>query len=151
VKHGLLDTPVLYLSRYINQNKGEYYRLLQTVRDHEAWEEWILYMLEAIIQTSIQTIDLIRGIKRLMGDCKVKIRSETQIYSQDLLNILFRHPYTKIGYVTKDLRVHRNTARKYLEELVQVGLLSKHKLWKENYYINQPLFEFLRSGSNSSN
>ena len=63
VKCGLLDTPVLYLSRYINKNKSDYYRLLQTVRKHQVWEEWILYVLEGIIQTSTQTINLIRGIK----------------------------------------------------------------------------------------
>lgn len=145
VKHGLLDTPVLYLSRYINQNKGEYYRLLQAVRDQQIWEEWILFMLEATIQTSHQTIRLIQGIRELMQNYKHKIRNELpKIYSQDLLNNLFRHPYTKIEFIMQELQVHRNTASKYLEELVQIGVLFKHKIVKENFYINKTLFEFLR-------
>lgn len=145
VKNGLLDTPVLYLSRYINQNKGKYYQLLQAVRDLQSWEEWILYMLDALIQTSHQTVQLIQGIKNLMLQQKHKLRNELpKIYSQDLLNNLFRHPYTKIEFLTEELDVHRNTASKYLEELVRIGILVKHKIVKDNFYINQALFELLR-------
>ena len=145
VKFGLLDTPVLYLSRYINQNKGEYYRLLQAVRNQQAWEEWILYMLEAVTQTSHQTIRLIQQIRNLMLHHKQKIRKELpKIYSQDLLNNLFNHPYTKIEYIMQELQIHRNTASKHLEELVQIGILFKHRITKENLYINTALFELLR-------
>ena len=144
VKNGLLDTPVLYLSRYINQNKNKYYRLLQAVRDQQEWEPWILYMLEGVEQTSRQTVSLILGIKDLMQNYKHKMREELpKIYSQDLLNNLFRHPYTKINFVMKELRVTRITAMKYLEKLVRIGLLSKHKKWKENYYMNDALFDLL--------
>lgn len=144
VKHGLLDTPVLYLSRFINQNKGEYYRLLQSVRDDNNWEQWILYILEGIEQTSHQTINLILGIKNLMQAQKNKMRDELpKIYSHDLLNNLFRHPYTKIDFVMQELQVTRKTAMKYLEELVRIGLLSKQKKWKENFYINDALFDLL--------
>src|SRR5260370_42177306 len=76
VKYGLLDTPVLYLSRYINQTKNEYYRLLQAVRDHQTWEEWVLYMLEGVEQTSHQTIFLIQGMRDLMQHHKHKMRTE---------------------------------------------------------------------------
>lgn len=146
VKHGLLDTPVLYLSRYINQNKNEYYRLLQAVRDQQEWEAWILYILNGIEQTSHQTTQLIHGMRDLMQNYKKKMREELpKIYSQDLLNNLFRHPYTKIDFVMKELRVTRITAMKYLEELVRIGLLSKHKKWKENYYVNDALFDLLLS------
>ena len=144
VKLGLLDTPVLYLSRYINQNKSEYYRLLQTVRDQQEWEAWVLYILEGIEQTSRQTTRLIQGMRDLMQNYKHKMREELpKIYSQDLLNNLFRHPYTKIDFVMKELQVTRITAMKYLEELVRIGLLSKHKKWKENYYMNDALFDLL--------
>ncbi len=144
VKNDLLDSPVLYLSRYINQNKNEYYRLIQAVRDQNSWEDWLLFMLEAIEQTSHQTISLIRGIRDLMREYKNRLRSELpKIYSQDLLNNLFRHPYTKIEYVEKELQVHRNTARKYLDELVKIGLLEKHKIGKENFYLNKALFNLL--------
>ncbi|NCF71417.1 MAG: Fic family protein [Chlamydiales bacterium] len=146
VKNNLLDSPILYLSRYINHNKSEYYRLIQAVRDHNAWEEWILFMLDAIEQTSRQTVKLVRGIRDLMREFKVRLRNELpRIYSQDLLNNLFRHPYTKIEYVENDIQVHRNTARKYLDDLAEIKLLEKHKVGKENFYLNQPLFSLLGS------
>jgi Fic family protein len=151
VKEGLLDTPVLYLSRYVNQKKTEYYRLLQAVRDEEAtWEEWVLFVLEAVEQTSYQTIRLVRGIRDLMQHHKKLMREELpKIYSQDLLNNLFRHPYTKIEFVMQDLQVSRITATKYLNELVLIGLLSKHKKWKENYYLNDSLFDLLSNASSN--
>lgn len=151
VKQGLLDTPTLYLSRYINQNKSEYYRLLQAVRDTNMWEPWILYMLEGVEQTSRQTVSLILGMRDLMQHYKHKMRSELpKIYSQDLLNNLFRHPYTKIDFVEQELQIHRNTAAKYLEELVRIGLLIKHKIGKENFYLNSALFDLLANASRTS-
>jgi Fic family protein len=150
VKYGLLDMPVLYLSRYINQKKNEYYRLLQSVRIHQTWEEWVLYMLDGIEKTSHQTIRLIQEIRDLMQHHKHKIREELpKIYSQDLLNNLFRHPYTKIDFVTRELQIHRNTATRYLEELVRIGLLTKHRIIKENFYLNAALFELLRQAGRS--
>jgi Fic family protein len=151
VKEGLLDTPVLYLSRYVNQNKAEYYRLLQAVRDQEAtWEEWVLFILDAVEQTSYQTIRLVRGIRDLMQHHKKLMREELpKIYSQDLLNNLFRHPYTKIEFVMQELQVSRITATKYLNELVRIGLLSKHKKWKENFYLNDSLFDLLSNASSN--
>lgn len=151
VKQGLLDTPVLYLSRYINQNKNDYYRLLQAVRDTGSWEPWILYMLEGIELTSRQTVSLILGMRDLMLHQKHKLRSELpKIYSQDLLNNLFRHPYTKIDFVMQELQIHRNTAVKYLEQLVRIGLLTKHKLGKENFYLNSALFDLLANAGRAS-
>lgn len=148
VKQGLLDIPILYLSRYINQHKDEYYRLLQAVRTENAWEAWILFMLTGVEQTSQQTIFLVKEIKQLMMSTKQTMRSELpKIYSQDLLNNLFLHPYTKIDFVVDELQVHRNTASRYLDELVTVGILSKHRLIKENYYVNDRLFDlFLNVG-----
>jgi Fic family protein len=87
----LLDTPVLYLSRYINQNKNEYYRLLQAVRERNAWEPWVLYMLDGVEQTSRQAVRLIQNIKDLMQHYKHKMREELpKIYSQDLLNNFYQ-------------------------------------------------------------
>jgi len=144
VKQGLLDTPVLYLSRYINQNKTEYYNLLQSVRNKKTWEKWILYMLEGIEHTSRQTTYLIQKIRDLMQAHKHTMRNELpKIYSQDLLNNLFNHPYTKIDFVMQDLQVSRLTATKYLDELMRIGLLSKSKKGKENYYTNDDLFTLL--------
>ena len=151
VKNKLLNTPILYLSRYINQNKGKYYHLLQAVREQEeTWEEWILFILQAIIETSYQTIQLVQGIRNLMHHHKNKMRENLpKIYSQDLLNNLFRHPYTKIDFVTQELQIHQNTARKYLDELVHIELLTKHRVGKENFYVNTDLFNLLQSAGRS--
>jgi Fic family protein len=133
----------------VNQNKAEYYRLLQVVRDEDAtWEKWVLFMLDAIEKTSYQTIKLVRCIRDLMHSHKKLIREKLpKIYSQDLLNNLFRHPYTKVEFLVEELQVSRVTASKYLNELVRIGILSKHKKWKENYYLNESLFELLSNVS----
>lgn len=147
-KQELLKIPILYLSRYINVNKATYYRLLQEVRDKDNWEDWILFMLEGVEQTSKQTILLIEGMKREMIIFKNKIRTEKpKIYSQDLLNNLFRHPYTKTEFVMEELNIKRRTAAKYLDELVSIGLLEKHKIGRENYYINTALYQLLSNVS----
>lgn len=144
VKQGLLKIPVLYLSRYINQNKSDYYRLLQATRDTGDWQPWLLFMLEGVEQTARQTVVLIEGIKETMLMLKQKIRAELpRIYSQDLLNNLFRHPYTKIDYVMSELDVSRITATRYLNELVGIGLLMKRKIGRDNYYINTALYDLL--------
>jgi len=143
VKEGMLNLPILYLSRYINQNKGDYYRLLQKVRTENAWEEWVLFILEGVKQTSLQTITIIEGIKVLMLKSKKKIRENTKFYSQDLINNLFKHPYTKIDFVMNDLDVGRLTATKYLDELVQLSIVEKIKVGRDNYYINKDLFDML--------
>ena len=144
VKEGMLNLPILYLSRYVNQNKSDYYRLLQKVRTDNAWEEWILFMLEGVEQTSLQTLKTIDGIKALMQKHKHTLRRDLpKIYSQDLLNNLFRHPYTKIDFIMSDLAVSRPTATRYLDEISTLGLLQKLKLGKDNYYINHELFHLL--------
>lgn len=141
--------PILYLSRYINQNKGDYNRLLQKVKTENAWEEWVLYILDGVEQTSLQTTKIIEGIKKLMQGHKDRMRNEhPKIYSQDLLNNLFRHPYTKIDFVMVETGVSRKTAAKYLGELDRIGIVSKQKIWKDNYYINTDLYNLLRSVSN---
>ncbi|RYF42257.1 MAG: Fic family protein, partial [Cytophagaceae bacterium] len=150
VKQGLLGSPVLYLSRYINGHKSDYYRLLQRVRTHQDWEEWLLYLLDGVAETSRQTTTLVRDIAALMLSHKQKMRGELpKIYSQDLINNLFRHPYTKIEFVMDELGVHRNTAAKYLEALVGIGLLEKHKIGVENFYMNVALYDLLQNVSES--
>ncbi len=144
VKEGLLKLPILYLSRFINQNKAAYYNLLQETRQSGQWEPWILYILEAVEQTALQTSDMVRNIKALMTRHKQKIRAELpKVYSQDLINSLFRHPYTKIEFVKADLNVARKTAARYLDLLCDIGLLHKKKLGKENYYFNDDLISLL--------
>lgn len=143
VKENLLDIPVLYLSRAIVRTKSDYYAKLQAVRDHDAWEEWVLYMLTAVEQTAAEGITTIQSIKDLFLDYKHRIRARHKFYSQDLINNLFSFPYTKIEFVQKDLKVSRLTATRYLDELAKDGLLRKRKFGRSNYYINEPLFRIL--------
>jgi Fic family protein len=140
---GLLDIPVLYLSRHIIDTKSEYYQRLQAVRDTGAWEAWILYMLEAVERTSLQTIQMINGIRDGMHATKTRIRGEFSFYSQDLINHLFTQPYTTIALLEKHLSVTRLTATKYLDQLTAAGLLRKEKLGRNNYYVNVALFDLL--------
>lgn len=140
VAQGLLDLPVLYLSRFLIQTKVQYYQELQAVRDSLQWEPWLMYMLEAISQTAQSTIEIIKEIKILMQRYKQLLRTELpKIYSQELLNNLFNHPYTKIEFVMQDLQISRLTASKYLEQLVAIGILHKEKVGRSNYYINDAL------------
>lgn len=144
VAQELLNLPILYLSRYINQNKGEYYRLLQSVRDTLDWESWILFMLKGVEQTADETIKFIRGMSDMMLRYKHQIRTNLpNVYSQDLINNLFRHPYTKIEFVVKEVGVSRPTAMSYLNQLIDEGILKKLKLGRENFYINTGLFTFI--------
>lgn len=144
VLQDLLDLPVLYLSRYIIRNKGEYYRLLQSVRDNGEWEEWILFLLKGLEETSQETVSLILSMKNLMMEYKQKIRSELpKVYSQDLLNNLFKHPYTKIEFICNELNVTRPTATSYLERLTEKGFLTKMKMGRDNFYLNIKLFNLL--------
>lgn len=145
---GLLEIPILYLSRYITGQKGEYYRLLQSVRDSGAWEPWLLYMLRGVAETAKETLAIIEAMRDLMAEYKQRIRSDhAKIYSQDLLNNLFRHPYTRIEYVQNELRISRPTATKYLEELAESGLLTKHRIGRNNYYINRRLVALFVDGA----
>ena len=144
VANDLIQLPILYLSRYITQNKGDYYRLLQAVRDSdgaiEDWRAWIMFMLCGIEQTAKHTISIINGIKKLMQEYKERLRPALgKSYSHDLLNHLFSHPYTKIGYVVDALKVTRLTATKYLDAIVELGLLKKEHVGRTNYYINERL------------
>jgi len=148
---GLLDTPILYLSRYITQHKADYYRLLQDVRDEGAWEQWTLYMLEAVADTSIATLELVEGVRTRMATMKAELRTRLpKRYSQDLLNNLFRHPYTRIEFVERDLGVSRQTAAKYLGELVEADLLEKHREGRNDYYVNASLVQLFVEVSGSS-
>lgn len=139
---GLLDLPILYLSRYITHNKGEYYRLIQAIRDKNTdnaaeWEAWILFMLKGVEVTAEDTISLVKNIGRLMAEYKNVIRPDFgSKYNHELLNGLFYHPYTKIDHVVANMQVSRQTASKYLDRIVALGLLKKEKMGKENYYIN---------------
>ena len=142
---GLLDLPILYLSRYITRNKGDYYHLIQAIRDKNTdnaaeWVAWILFMLKGVETTAEDTILLVKNIGSLMAEYKGVIRPDFgSKYNHELLNGLFYHPYTKIDHVVHNMQVSRQTAAKYLDRIVALGLLRKEKMGKENYYINTKL------------
>jgi Fic family protein len=153
----LLDLPILYLSRYITHNKAEYYRLIQAIRDKEndnvkEWEEWILFILKGIEITSIETIRLVKGISELMNQYKSVLRPLfDKQYKHELLNNLFFHPYTKIEFMERDMMVERRTASKYLNMIVEAGLLHKEKIGNVNYYINVGLVNLFLNHSITDN
>lgn len=142
VMTGLLDLPILYMSRFITSTKQTYYALLQKVRDTGEWQDWVLYMLEGVETTARHAINLVNAIKTQMSETKNTLRTQLpKIYSQDLLNNVFRHPYTKIGYVEEELSVSRVTATKYLEALIEVGILSDIKSGRDRYFVNDKLIQ----------
>lgn len=151
VVNDLLDLPILYLSRYITHNKGEYYHLLQKVRDASPdnfyeWEAWIIFILKGIEETATDTIHLIKNMKILMDKFKSVLKPLFgQQYKHELLNNLFYHPYTKIEFMSKDMMVQRKTASKYLDKIAETGLLSKIKIGRSNYYINHELMDLFVS------
>ena len=157
VINDLLDLPILYLSRFITHNKGEYYRLVQAVRDcgvdnAKEWEEWILFILKGVEETSIETTAMIKAISKMMADYKAVLKPLFgTTYKHELLNNLFFHPYTKIEFVCHDMGVQRKTGAKYLDMIVAAGLLNKIKIGRENYYINERLFELFLNYSESVN
>lgn len=156
VMNELLDLPILYLSRYITQHKAEYYRLIQAIRDKDTenageWEAWILFMLKAVEATALETTQMVKGISRLMTEYKVRLRPlfEKQ-YKHELLNNLFFHPYTKIEFLQKDMMVGRQTAAKYLDKIVDEGLLQELKMGRDNYYVNIRLMELFMNHSDNN-
>lgn len=143
-REGLLDLPVLYLSRYITSTKSRYYQLLQSTRETHDWVEWCVYIVKGVAITAKSEIKLIKNLREMMQTTKHRLRNELpKIYSQELLNNLFRYPYTKIEFVEKDLGVSRITAAKHLDTLATNGFVEKKKIGRTNFYINRPLFNLL--------
>ena len=153
---GCLDLPILYLSRYITHNKGEYYRLIQAIRDKNEdnaaqWEDWILFMLKGIEETAIETTRLVKGIYKLMAEFKTILRQKFgKQYRHELLNNLFFHPYTKVEFLEKEMMVSRITANRYLNILVDTGLIERIKIGRSYYYMNLPLINLFMSVSDSN-
>ncbi len=143
VKEGQLDLPVLYLSRFIVQNKSEYYRLLQAVRQEDAWEDWVLYMLRAVEDTALAGVQTVKAIHSALLEVKHQVRANYKFYSQDLINNIFSHPYTRVQLIEEELGVSRITATKYLNQLADGGVLDKVKVGRSNFYINTRLFAIL--------
>lgn len=145
IERGLLDLPILYLSRYIIDHKSDYYVGLRQVTEAGAWEPWILYILEAVELMARTTREKILAIRDLMHDFGEQMkRYAPRIYSKDLVEVIFRQPYCKIRFIEQAGLGHRETASIYLKKLESIGLLRAFKAGRELYYLNDPLLDILR-------
>jgi Fic family protein len=141
----LLDVPILYLSRYIIQNKAKYYQLLHNVSFGNGLNEWILFMLKGVETIAKDTIKLIREIEILMKRTKDTIKTnKPKIYSKDLVEALFYHPYTKRIFIEEQLNISRPTATNYLKELELMGVLRSEKRGREVFYVHDELFKLFQ-------
>jgi Fic family protein len=144
VDRGLLNLPVLYLSRYVIDHKAAYYDGLRRVTEEGAWADWVLYMLDAVEQTSLRTHQQITDILALMETVRERVQREAPAaYSKDLIEQIFRQPYCKIAFLERAGMGTRQTCSKYLRELERLGVLTSQKIGREVFFINQALFELL--------
>lgn len=144
VDQGLLNLPVLYLSRHIIDHKAAYYEGLRRVTEEGAWVDWVLYMLDAVEQTSLRTRQQIADILALMEAVRERVQRDAPgVYSKDLIEQIFRQPYCKIQFLERAGMGTRQTCSKYLRELERQGVLHGQKIGREVYFINQALFELL--------
>ena len=149
VDQGLLDQPILYLSRYIIGHKADYYRLLLEVTSDGAWEPWILYMLDGIEDTCLWTTDKIRSIRELMRHTAQFIQQELpKIYSWELVELLFMQPYCRIANVVNAKLAQRQTASVYLKELAKIGILNEVKSGRESLFVHPKYIELLTGEEN---
>jgi Fic family protein len=146
----LLDLPILYLSRYINEHRSEYYDRLLAVTTKGAWEAWLLYMLAAVEETSLWTTAKIRAIRDLMDTTVAYVSSASpKIYSRELIEVIFTQPYSRIGNIVEAKLGNRKTASKHLKELVAKGVLDERQEGRENIYVNVRFLQLLTSDSNA--
>lgn len=145
VLNKLIDSPILYLSNYINKNKSDYYKLFNEFRENNNYEDWIIYILKGIEETSKNTIELIKQIQSEMESFKEEFMVKLpKIYSDELLYSLFFEVYTRINYIEDRCGVTRQTATNYLNQLTDAGLLEYEKVGRESIYKNTRLIELLR-------
>jgi Fic family protein len=146
IERKLLEVPVLYLSRFIIQNKAKYYSSLQAVTEEGKWQQWILFILQAIEETAIETKKLILAIKEALDDTLEKARTGMKRgYSKELIELIFHQPYTRIQSVIDAGLAGRQTASGYLKELEQLGILRSVKKGRDVLYVNQKLMDLLAS------
>ncbi len=144
VEKGLLDTPILFLSHYILRTKSSYYAGLRNITEQGAWVDWVMYMLEAIETTATETQQRVHNILIAMEKARKLVQDKApKIYSKDLIEVIFQHPYCKIRFLEEAGLAKRQTAAMYLQALEDLGLLKSVKLGLEKYYINKQLTKIL--------
>lgn len=149
VQQGLLDSPILYLSRYIIQHKAAYYRLLQNTTQQQDWAPWILFMLDGIEETCSWTTDKIKSIRELMQHTAEFVQSRMpKVYSWELVELLFKQPYCRIGNLVDAGIAKRQTASVYLKQLSELGVLKEVKSGRENIFVHPKYIELLTGEEN---
>ncbi len=130
----------------VKDQKNNYYTLIQNVRDKNDWESFILFILEAVENTSQATLEIIKSIRALMEKTIAFCRKELPktSYSKELIELLFVQPYTKIEFLVENGIAERRTSSKYLKQLEEIGVLESFKAWKQTIYINKELYNLLR-------
>ncbi|HAP34669.1 MAG TPA: addiction module protein, partial [Bacteroidetes bacterium] len=145
VKNNLLEIPILYLSRYIMDHKAKYYTGLRNVTDKNDWRDWILYVLDGVEQTALYTQNKIDSIIELQKEINEEVKKKLpDIYSKELVEIIFRQPYCKRKFLEDAKLVKKKTAGVYLSELERIGVFKSEKVGKEKLYINKRLFDILK-------
>ncbi|MDF3054719.1 MAG: filamentation induced by cAMP protein Fic [Gammaproteobacteria bacterium] len=144
VEKGLLDTPILFLSHYILRTRASYYEGLRQVTESSAWVDWILYILEGIRVTALETQNRVNRICESMDTAKELVQAKApKVYSKDLIEVIFQNPYCKIRFLEEAGIAKRQTAALYLRTLEELGLLQGVKSGLEKYYINTALVDIL--------
>lgn len=147
VQQKLLSIPVLYLSRFIIQNKAEYYKRLRAVTESGEWEAWLLYMLTGVEETAQWTCNRIHAIRKLFGETVERCRKElpSNVYSKELVELIFVQPYSKVEFVVDAGIAKRQTAAEYLKRLEGLGILQSEKVGREVIYLHPALLEILKA------
>lgn len=142
----LLDTPAIYLSEYIIKNKADYYTKLREVTENNDWEAWILYMLEMVEYTANKGLIRLKEVTNLMEQMATGIKETLpKVYTKELVEILFRLPYTKRQFLIDAKLGTPKTVGNYLKELEKVGFLVSEKVGKEKLYLNHRLMAILEA------
>ncbi|CAI3958378.1 Fic family protein (PDB:3CUC), partial [Commensalibacter communis] len=144
VKEAGICVPVLYLSRYFVHNKHSYYTLIQEVTEQDKWEEWILYFLKGIETIATQTVSIVAEIQLLMVSYMEDIQKNCRCFSQELVELLFQHPYVMRETIQNKLSVSGPTATKYLNELCDHDFLVKVQKGNRNFYVNSELYQIFQ-------
>lgn len=149
VEQGLLDLPILYLSRYILRRRAEYYRLLLAVTREAAWQDWIIYLLDAVRETALWTRDKVLAIHRLQASAAAHLKTHAEkIYSRELVDALFVQPYCRIQNLVDAGIAKRQTASVYLGQLVEIGMLTERKLGRDKLFVHEAFLRLLTSDDN---
>jgi Fic family protein len=149
VEHGLLNSPILYLSRFIIHHKSAYYQLLLNVTREQDWSPWILFILDGVEETCRWTTDKIKSIRELMDHTGQYVQSRLpKTYTWELVEVLFKQPYCRIGNLVDAGVAKRQTASVYLKQMCEIGVLREVKSGRENIFVHPKYIELLTGEEN---